>query len=213
MTKDKKEIIRSHCNRCAGETKHLVLASRRVDDSEILDDFGEIRWWDLYELIECCGCENVSMRQTDYFEPTQEETVVTYPPKVLRRRPHWLNQLPDPIVVIMEQTYQSLDVNGRALALMGARTAVDMVMTDKVGDVGSFNNKLDKLEQTGVIGSQNREVLEAALDAGNAAAHRGYQPSKDDVNAVMDIVENLLQASYHLDSLAKRLKDTTPSRK
>ncbi len=206
------KIIRSHCNQCARETKHIVLASRKVEGSELLEDYGPIYWWDLYELVECRGCESVSMRHTSYFDPTDETTITTYPPQVLRRRPHWLNELPAAIVVIMRQAYQALDANGRALALMGARTAVDMVMTEKVGDVGSFAEKLDALEGTGVIGSQNRTILEAALDAGNAAAHRGYQPSADDVNAVMDIVENLLQAAYHLSSLAERLKKTTPLR-
>ena len=67
-------------------------------------------------------------------------------------------------------------------------------------------------ETAGVIGSKNRDVLAVALDAGSAAAHRGYQATADDVNAVMDIVENLLQAVYHLESLADRLKNTTPPR-
>lgn len=209
---DDPEIVRSHCNRCARETKHVVLASRKVEDSEEIEDHGPIYWWDLYELIECRGCQNVSMRHTNYFHPTDETTITTYPPKVLRRRPHWLHQLPVAIVTLMRQTYQALDSDSRALALMGTRTAVDMVMTDKVGDAGSFAKKLDALEKSGVIGSRNREVLEAALDAGSAAAHRGYQPSTDDMNAVMDIVENLLQAAYHLNSLAERLKEATPRR-
>jgi len=209
---DDPEIVRSHCNRCASQTKHVVLAARRVDDSELLEDYGPISWSDLYELVECRGCENVSMRHTHYFDPTDETTITTYPPQVLRRRPHWLHQLPPAIVALMQQTYQALDLNSRALALMGARAAVDMVMTDKVGDVGPFVKKLNALEELGVIGSKNRAVLETALDAGNAASHRGYQPSTDDVGAVMDIVENLLQAAYHLSSLAERLKETTPVR-
>lgn len=210
---DETEVVRSHCNRCANETKHLVIAARKVDDSNELEDYGPIYWWDLYELVECRGCEKVSMRHTNYFDPTDETTITTYPPKVLRRRPHWLYQLPTAIVALMQQTYLALDTDSRALALMGARTAVDMVMTDKVGDAGSFPKKLDALEQSGIIGSKNRAVLEAALEAGNAAAHRGFQPSTDDMNAVMDIVENLLQASYHLNSLAERLKESTPGRK
>ena len=210
---DGKEITLSHCNRCARVTKHVILASHKVNDSEVLEDIGPIHWWDLYELVECRGCQNISMRHTSYFDPTDETTITIYPPQVLRRRPHWLQELPDSIETIMQQTYQALDSNSRALALMGARTAVDMVMSDKIGDVGSFAKKLEALETSGVIGSRNRSVLEAALDAGNAAAHRGYQPSADDISAVMDIVENLLQAAYHLSSLAERLKKATPRRK
>jgi hypothetical protein len=95
---------------------------------------------------------------------------------------------------------------------MGARAVVDLVLVEKVGDSEGFAEKLKAAEAAGVIGTKNREVLNAALDAGNAAAHRGYQATAEDVNAVMDIVENLLQAVYQLESLADRLKQTTPIR-
>jgi len=89
---------------------------------------------------------------------------------------------------------------------------VDLVLVEKIGDVGGFKDKLKAAEADGIIGSKNREVLDAALDAGNAATHRGHQATSDDVHAVMDIVENLLQAVYHLESLADRLKRATPPR-
>jgi hypothetical protein len=89
---------------------------------------------------------------------------------------------------------------------------VDMVLVDHVGDSGGFGEKLKAAERAGVISKKNREVLGVALEAGNAAAHRGNQPNSGDVNAVLDIVENLLQAVYHLESLADRLKLNTPKR-
>jgi len=77
---------------------------------------------------------------------------------------------------------------------MGARTLVDMAILDKVGDVGTFKQKLEALEADGFVSKRNREVLDAALDAGNATAHRGHRFDPESVNQVMDIVENLLQA-------------------
>ena len=65
------------------------------------------------------------------------------------------------------------------------------------------NQKLKQLEGLGVISSHNREVLSAALDVGSAAAHRGRAPRIEEVNAVMDIVENLLHAVYVLPDLAE----------
>ena len=210
-------ITRSHCNRCAIETKHRVLTVREIADSEELEDYGEIRWVDSYELLECCGCESVSMRHTYSFEPTRERTTTLYPPQVKRRRPSWFQkppfgELPDGIVSVMDQVYRALDINSRTLALMGTRTVIDMLLVDKVGDRGTFGEKLDALVENGNIGQRNRQFLESALDAGNAATHRGYQPATADVDAVIDIVENLLQASYHLESLSERLKDATPKR-
>jgi hypothetical protein len=112
----------------------------------------------------------------------------------------------------MTQVYTALDANSRALAVMGARAVVDMVLVEQVGDAGGFGDKLKAAESSGVIGRKNREVLAVALEAGNAAAHRGHQPSPANVHAVVDIVENLLQATYHLDSVAQKLKQSTPKR-
>jgi uncharacterized protein YutE (UPF0331/DUF86 family) len=112
----------------------------------------------------------------------------------------------------MQEVYRSLDANNKRLPMMGARTLVDMLIVDKVGDVGTFDEKLKKLEHLGVISSQNRELLNAALDVGHAAAHRGHAPKSDEVNAVMDIVENLLHVVYILPEMAERLKKTTPQR-
>jgi hypothetical protein len=54
--------------------------------------------------------------------------------------------------------------------------------------------------------------LESALDVGSAAAHRGYAAKVDEVNIVMDIVENLLQAVYVFPDVARKLKESTPPR-
>lgn len=81
-----------------------------------------------------------------------------------------------------------------------------------VGDVGSFPQKLDALLAEGLIGKKNRDFLEAALNAGSAASHRGHQPSGTAVSHVMDIMENHFQAVYVLESAADELKKTTPPR-
>jgi len=209
----KTEITRSHCNGCERETKHHVIFAKRTQGSEEVENYGQIDWWDRYELLECAGCETVSLRHTSYFDPTGVTTVTLYPAPVARRKPQWLWKLPGDIKQLLAQVYTALDSNSRGLALMGARAVLDMVLVQQVGDVGSFQNKLQGLEKAGVIGGKNRAILEAALDAGSAASHRGYQPSTEDINAVMDILENLLQALYHLESLAKSLKNTTPGRK
>jgi len=102
--------------------------------------------------------------------------------------------------------YTALHNDGRRLALMGARTLVDMLMLKEIGDVGSFEKKLKELETRGVISARGREFLSVALDFCNAAAHRGYKPAPDDLDAVMDIVENLLAATYHLSKVSAGVK-------
>jgi len=87
-----------------------------------------------------------------------------------------------------------------------------MLILQEVGDVGSFDTKLKALRDKGVISERKSEVLSAALDAGSAAAHRGYKPGHEEMEAVLDIVENVLQATHHLSRVAEDLRKKVPPR-
>ena len=100
--------------------------------------------------------------------------------------------------MLMQEVYEALAVDSRRLAVMGARAIIDMVITDRVGDEGVFRQKLNTLEDKGFIGTLDREHLDAAFDAGNAAVHCGHNPSSEAVTRVMDIVEHLLTTVYVL---------------
>jgi hypothetical protein len=121
--------------------------------------------------------------------------------------------MPFKVSGLLREVYNALHSGGLCLAVMGARTLVDMVIIEKVGDAGTFEAKLAELERQGFIGAKNREILAAALDAGNATAHRGHKFASKEVHQVMDIVENLLQAIYVLERAAQKLKTATPPRK
>ncbi|WP_447733569.1 DUF4145 domain-containing protein [Pseudomonas shirazensis] len=112
---------------------------------------------------------------------------------------------------LLSEIYTALHADSRRLAMMGARALVDMYMNDAVGDIGGFDRKLAQLVTAGLLGDQDKKILIAALEAGHAAAHRGYLPEADQVSHVMDIVENLLQ-KHTLTSSAEALNRHTPSR-
>jgi hypothetical protein len=80
-----------------------------------------------------------------------ETTVSIYPPPIRRRRSHRASSLPDNIDTLMSQIYTALDANSRALAVMGARTVLDLVLVEQVGDAGSFPAKLQRAEEAGLI--------------------------------------------------------------
>ncbi len=207
------EIIKIHCNQCARVTKHLRLIQKVIKGSEAIDQYGPVSWQDTYNLLECCGCENISLQHLSWFSETDEIVEKNYPPPVSRRIPEWKYKLPHQISSLLDEIYNALHANSRRLVVMGARTIVDMVILDKVGDIGSFKEKLKALEVQGFIGKKNREFLTAALDAGSAAAHRGYAANPEEIGHVMDIVENLLEAVFVLEEAAENLKKSIPSRK
>src|SRR5205823_4690565 len=100
----------------------------------------------------------------------------------------------------------------RRLAVMGVRATIDMVLSAKVRNQGTFFQRLEDLEKLGFVGRANREALAAVLDVGHAAAHRGHAPSVADLEQVMDILENLLMAAYQLQDAEKKLRENTPRR-
>ena len=104
------------------------------------------------------------------------------------------------------------DAENLQLPMMGARTLVDMMILEKIGDLGVFKEKLKELEKEGFVGSSSLEALYSALEVGNAAAHRGHAATESEVQAVMDIVETMLQSIYVFPDLAQNLRKTTPPR-
>jgi hypothetical protein len=189
------------------------LAQRQRTTTDYHEEVGELEWIDTYEMLECCGCESISMKVSTWFDRTDETTVAHFPAAVSRRPPQWRGSLPEELIDLLDEIYASLHVDSRCLAMMGARALLDRLILEKVGDVGSFRDKLEALEKQGFIGKKNREMLTVALDVGSAAAHRGHIASKEQVSAVMDIVENTLQAVYHLEPLSAAIKKAIPPRK
>jgi hypothetical protein len=218
MATSEPKIERAHCNECGHKTKHYVVGTRVQRGSELYqhhpyDPGVELEWSTTYDLLECCGCETVSIKRTYWFSEFNpgEEEVEYYPPRLSRRPPNWLKRLPEDVQALMQEVYAALQADSRRLAMMGARAVLDVFIVSKVGDVGSFQKKLDALQQEGYVSSRNRKVLEAALDVGSAAAHRGHQPDVEEVNQVIDIVENVLHADL-LEPSADQLKQSTPPR-
>jgi len=209
-------ISKAHCNKCLQETKHFVVAERVNSGSESVDPRDpycrhEVSWKTTYKMLECCGCENISLQRKFYFSEYDEIEEEYYPPQISRQLPKWLNELPDEWCGLLKEVYLALHADSRRLALMGARTLIDLYMNEQLGDIGGFAQKIKKLELEGLISKPNKEILEAALDMGHAAAHRGHKARVNEVNQVIDIVENLLQNCV-LTTAAENLKSKTPQR-
>ena len=207
---------RLFCNECHKHTLHDLL--KEVSDT--VEDDVDVGGGELYtvwqettnQMFECRGCKSVVLRRTSIFSEYDINDVRYFPPPVARLKPHWFDDLPSDLQKLLSEIYRSLDADTRALPMMGARAVLDWVIVDTIGDVGSFEQKLKKLEEERHISAKGREILDAALDAGNAAAHRGYSPTVKQVHAVMDIVENLVHSTYVLESVAKEIKKDTPTR-
>ncbi len=213
------KIVRAHCNKCGHETKHDVVMERTHRDSEVVDPYQgiEVSWSKTYSMLECRGCEEISLRRTEWCsenDPMDEPDPGTYfPPRVSRRKPAWVDRLevPSEYAGLLDEIYVALHADSRRLAMMGARALIDVAIRRSVGDQGNFGGGLSSLVEKQLISERNRAIIEAAVDVGHASAHRGHRPSADDVNVVIDIVENLIHNEL-LAEPAQALKSTTPQR-
>lgn len=213
----------AHCNKCGGDRDSFVRASHKVDGSEEY-----ISWFDKYEILECCGCHELSVRHTFWFsewediyhDPITGElnrtpgTKITYwPPRTMRQKPIWIENIDDSnLRDVFGEVYQALDSGLEILAAIGTRTLLDRAMTLCVGDIGGFTKKLANMENKGHIGAHERETLETITDAGSAAAHRGFSPQSSLLGTILDTVEGFVQREFILKKAAGKVKAATPSR-
>lgn len=216
-TAAKPKTMWSHCNECGQDTKHEIVhkASKRrtYDDDQYSVDIGSD-----WTIVQCGGCEEVSMRRVDWCSEDDRQdgpnAPTFFPARVSRRKPAWMERGPraSDYQDLLEEVYTALHADSRRLAMMGARALIDMVITKTVGDQGNFGKGLDELKKRELISKPDRVIIDAAIDAGSAAMHRGHQPTTDGVNVVIDIVERMIHAEI-LEAKAKELSAATPPRK
>lgn len=215
--------IKAHCNQCGGLTNSWVRADHTVNGSD-----GPISWSDTFEVLQCCGCDTLSVRheywfsewdEMDYDEygrmimrPGTKETY--FPAPTVRAKPTWSDSISDDVLRnVLDELYTALNAGLNVLASVGARTLLDRAGYLLIGDPrGGFEGKLSALESGGHISAQDKATLEAVADAGNASAHRGYTPTAARLGHIVDIIENFLHRAFVLSGAAEEIRSSTPAR-
>lgn len=197
---------RLHCNRCLHNTNHAVLYSTTVRWGEDVGYGASIDGADTYSLIQCRGCDNIRMVHEHWFsEACDEEGPIQnrdyHPPNVVRQKPDWLKwHIPlraRDLVELIDEIYRAVGVNAYRIAVMGVRALVERIMIEQVGDQGSFEKNIALFFDGGyVAGLQQQMFRETLIEAGHAAMHRSWAPSKEDLDTLLDIVEALIKGIY-----------------
>lgn len=211
------EITSAYCNRCASSTKHDVLAVEKQEDTEEKDSI----WYDLYEMLRCRGCDGITLRHTSKWSKGKP-TVFYYPPTIARRAPWWISSelairdldsdafVPAQIRGLMREVYTAIQNGLNRLAAMGIRAALDATMVNKVGDHGNFTVTTDAFAAAGYLSVRQRGHIDSLLGAGNAAVHRGWEPTDADLVTLLDIIESTIEVGYLHDEAANSLKRRVP---
>lgn len=202
------------CLKCNVYTTHKVLLS--VDISEFIPYLNE--YWEEYQIIQCQGCRSISFRKshrdTDHVYTDVEgreksfEHEELYPARPPRRgQLRHSSFLPQLVLQIYNETYSALVNSLTILAGIGIRALIEAVCIEKNAKGKNLMEKIDDLVTIGTLSRDGAQILHAMRSLGNESAHEIKPQMPDILEIAMDVVENLLQSTYILPMLAKKVED------
>lgn len=205
--------IKLDCPSCNGPRNCDVIALH-VEDYGVLDATGQFR------IVKCRGCDRVFFEYDDVMNSKGEPTLMTlniWPPLTVRQRPKWLYEVYNydhSLSSLMGSVYVALDNKLSVLAAIGCRTTFDRA-THVLGASPelTFVSKLKWLSDKGWIGVSEKEFLEILTDAGNAAAHRGWEPTEEQLSFMLDILEAFVHRIVVVRPAADQMRAAIPARK
>lgn len=219
-----KKFEDGHCPKC-GSQRADVLAEHKDFYSD--DHFQS---WTYYKILECRGCgtnyyKTLSANSEDYdhietssgWEMIWNETIHFWPPPAKRQMPEWSNDLGyrDRVLgSLFNDVYTAMSNNLGVLAAIGMRTVFDRA-SELLGidETKQFKDKLADLQVGGHITANEVVVLAALIDAGSAAAHRGWQPKPKQLEAMLIILEAFLHRAFLLADVGAELNQQVPKKK
>lgn len=223
MAKKKFEV--GHCPSCGAERADVVAEHKEEYRSP---DFDADTY---YQVLECRGCgahyfKSSSSNSEDYHyyydheigsEAREHiETINYWPPAAKRKPPEWADEIrfEDRILgSLFDDVYTALSNNLGVLAAIGMRTVFDRASELlKIDPAKTFQQKLDELKAGDHITEKEKTVLGALIDAGSAAAHRGWQPKPKQLDAMMTILEAFLHRAFLLEDIGAELGKGVPKR-
>lgn len=222
---DTEKMVTGHCPNCGPERRADVKGHHKTQFND--DDSGIWGSTD-YRILECRGCEAVYMQTSEMFsenidhrqnmfgewETFLDADVRHFPAPSMRPQPTWhydISILDDSLGSLFSDIYRCLDAELSVPAAVATRTAFDRA-TELLGIDPSitFSAKLDALLEAGKISKDERGVLEVLIDAGSAAAHRGWRPKAEELNTLVSLVESFFHRTFVLGDEAKKLKAAVP---
>jgi hypothetical protein len=193
-----------------GENSWILPSARILDWPTIEDLVRQLKEWRMphFDEVKSTARKGASLTMHGGFgvHPT---SWIAPSPSV----PEWHRDLrPGSLRSLFAEIHRARQVECHALVVLGLRSALDAMCNDMWGDLGSFQSKIQKLADEGMIGLKQRKLIEAAVEVGNATTHRGHIPSRRDAEAVYDIVEALLKQHYSLGTRASSAASRVPAR-
>jgi hypothetical protein len=215
---------REYCRRCKSRTNHFTLEGETIRWQDPDDPY--IEGLNKYDIIKCVGCEEVSFRLTKYNSEEVDDQgrpapeIKYYPPLALVRPPRWLDKVEGKLrpkyrvlTRLLRQALFAFDENLYELAVMGLRACLDIIITKKVGDNGTFQEKLHKAFAAGLISKNDIKRLGIYFQLGSASIHRGFSPSSEQTKYFLEVIQTLFENLILSNEKSRLVEKQIPKRR
>jgi hypothetical protein len=213
------------CRTCQRETGHWPIANGPIKGSEKILKGTETSF-QTFQVVQCkdCGatvyCIDTQIHPGPMMGDRYTHKTDYFPPLPMRTKPKWFSSLAECYQTTLSEVYQAVDNSLFFLSSTGARTALDQLIVEKIGDAGNFKDKVKQLVARKIIDDKEKVMLLAVIDAGSASAHRSYKPDPTMINHMMDILEAIFyklliepEEKKVLEKKARDLLKSTPKRR
>jgi hypothetical protein len=153
---------RIFCNECRTITPHSVETAKIIEEST-----EECSASTTHQVLICASCSTGTYRKRFWFSewqdhdpesgPTYEDTY--HPPGMKKLLPAWHDQLPEVLQEVMKEAYVAFQYDLRYISSVGLRTALDIAIVEKVGDLGRFTDKLEKMVELAHISTDEKDLM------------------------------------------------------
>lgn len=225
-----------HCNSCNRDTEHKFVCDHRNKEfnEDEVDEMGRVVFtvWGYHDwqLLECQGCKEVTLRKRQFFsewsDPRDGSPFADsyHPPRRVKARvkPRWYDGLTRVrglrnsfILDSYKQIYSQMEDGHYIGALLTCRALLETIaIVHGDGDRRTFREKLVALKENDLLRERQIDPINTAIfDAGSAAMHRGYRPTLDVVNSVLDSIEALLYTVYIEPIEFEKIRNEIPPRR
>jgi len=219
--------VQGHCPQCGPRRWSDVKGQHATEERD--DESGVWGRTD-YRILECRGClatymqtESVFSEDTDHrqnaagdWEEFLNPTIEHWPAASKRPLPSWAMQIrffDDNLGNLFSDIYGCLNADLDVPATVAIRTAFDSA-TELLGidPAKRFAEKMDELKTLGKISDDERSTLDVVVDAGSAAAHRGWRPTTQQLETLVSLIETFFHRTFVLGDEAKKIKAAMPAR-
>jgi len=204
--------VQAPCSMCVRKTCHNILHETTGRDENQIET---------HMMLRCAGCGSISLAHHIRHLPNGEVDSFYYPSPVSRKKPSWFMEMSlgwlggvgaRKLADLLHEIYQAVDGGQHRLAAMGIRALLEQVMIAKIGDEGSFEQKMQKFQEGGYISLIQRDAMRETIEVGHAAMHRAFAPSEEELCKALDIVEGIMAAIYDHSQTATTLAKRVPLR-